>query len=106
MKLLRLSGTMKAELQQGQLLFEEKALLWIYIFSFVFYYKGQEGGSLPQFIMAGLSIAAGTGFILFRSRRRETKTIRLYPNLKKITILWWFYLLSTVLTALIVGVVY
>jgi hypothetical protein len=96
---------MKAELP-GQLLFEEKALLWIYIFSFVFDYKGQEGGSLPQYIMAGLSIAAGTGFILFKSRRRKKKTIKLYPNLKKITILWWFYLLSTVLTALIAGVVF
>ena len=68
---------MKAELQLGQLLFEEKALLWIYIFSFVFDYKGQEGGSLPQYIMAGLSIAAGTGFILFRSRRRNKNTIKL-----------------------------
>ncbi len=90
----------------GQLLFEEKALLWIYIFSFVFDYRGPEGGSLPQFIMAGLSISAGTGFILFRSRRRRIKTIKLYPNLKKITILWWFYLLSTVLTALITSVVF
>jgi hypothetical protein len=96
---------MRAELP-GQLLFEEKALLWIYIFSFVFDYRGQEGGSLPQYIMAGLSIVAGVGFILFRSRRRETKTIKLYPNLKKITILWYFYLLSTVLTALIAGVIF
>ena len=96
---------MTAELP-GKLLFEEKALLWIYIFAFVFDYKGQEGGSLPQFAMAGFSLAAGTGFILFRSRRRETKTIKLYPNLKKVTILWWSYLLSTVLTALIAGVVF
>jgi len=96
---------MKAELP-GQILFEEKALLWIYIFSFVFDFKGQEGGSWPQYIMAGLSIAAGTGFVLFRSRRRKKRTIKLYPNLKKITILWWFYLLSTVITALIASVVF
>ncbi len=96
---------MKAELP-GKLLFEEKALLWIYIFSFVFDYKGQEGGSLAQYIMAGLSLGAGTGFILFRSRRRKRKTIKLYPYLKKISILWWLYLLSTVLTALIADVIF
>lgn len=101
---------MNTECQLRQLFFEEKVLLWIYIFSFAFDFKGTAGGSLSQFIMAGLSIGAGLGFIFsdlfILYGNRVNISVKLYPSLKKIAILWWVYLCSTVLTAIIQDVMF
>ena len=96
---------MNSEVEFKKLLVEEKFLLWVYIFSFAFDFKGKEGGSVSQFIMAGFSIAAGIGFIIFRNRKMKN-LFQLTPGLKKIAMLWWFYLLSTIFTALIAGVMF
>jgi len=92
------------ESQLRQLFLEEKVLLWIYIFSFAFDFKGDVGGSLSQFIMAGLSIGAGLGFILYGYR--VNISVALSPGLKKVTALWWVYLFSTAFTALITDVMF
>ena len=96
---------MNSEVKFKKLLVEEKFLLWVYIFSFAFDFKGEVGGSLSQFIMAGFSIATGIGFIIFRNRKMKN-LFKLTPGIKKIAMLWWFYLLSTIFTALIAGVMF
>jgi hypothetical protein len=96
---------MNSEVEFKKLLVEEKFFLWVYIFSFAFDFKGEVGGSLSQFIMAGFSIAAGIGFIIFRNRKIKN-LFKLTPGIKKIAVLWCFYLLSTIFTALIAGVMF
>lgn len=96
---------MNSEVEFKKLLVEEKFFLWVYIFSFAFDFKGEVGGSLSQFIMAGFSIAAGIGFIIFRNRKMKN-LFKLTPGIKKIAMLWCFYLLSTIFTALIAGVMF
>jgi hypothetical protein len=91
---------MNTEVEFGKLGPMEKWFLWAYIFSFALDFKGQPGGSLPQFIMAGLSIVAGIGFIIFQSRKMQSSS-ELTTGTKKITILWWAYLLSTIFTGVI-----
>jgi len=96
---------MNSEVEFKKLLVEEKFLLWVYIFSFAFDFKGEVAGSLSLFIMAGFSIAAGIGFIIFRNRKMKN-LFKLTTGIKKIAMLWWFYLLSTIFTALIAGVMF
>ena len=95
---------MTSILRLGRLDTFGRFLLWIYLFSFAFDFRGEEGGSTIQFVYAGLSLITGLGFVLYESTRYKLETITV--NMVWIVWLWWLYLLSTVVTAVLVGVVW
>jgi hypothetical protein len=80
----------------------EKIILWVYIFSFAFDFRGETGGSFIQFIFAGISLISGVSFYLYGRLFKHSSKMAL--TLKKIILLWWFYLLTTIVTAIISGV--
>ena len=77
-----------------------RVLVWVYVFSFAFDFKGNVGGSAIQFVYAGLALVSATGFIFVSMHRR----FRCKTAMVGLVRLWWLYLLSTLLTAVIAQV--
>lgn len=77
-----------------------RVLVWVYVFSFAFDFKGDVGGSTIQFIYAGLALVSAISFIFVSMHRR----FRCKTAMAGLVRLWWLYLLSTLLTAVIAQV--
>src|SRR3954468_22801059 len=70
-------------------------LYWIFCFSFAFDFRGQEGGSMVQYVFLALALGSGVFTILATPKALRTGPTRI------ISAIWWGYLGTTVLVALL-----
>ncbi len=73
-------------------------LYWIFCFSFAFDFRGEKGGSAVQYLFLALALGSGVLTIL-----TTPKGLRSSPT-NIMSAVWWVYLGSTILVALLSGV--
>lgn len=74
----------------------EKVFYFLYVFSFVFDFKGQEsGGAVIQFIF--LSISLSSAFVLLVAPSAINRGYLLSPICKKLITIWFVFLISSLI---------
>ncbi len=70
-------------------------LYWIFCFSFAFDFRGEKGGSMVQYLFLASALASGVLAIL-----ATPKALRSGPT-RIMSVVWWFYLGTTVLVGVL-----
>jgi len=68
-------------------------LYWTFCFSFAFDFRGEQGGSIVQYFFLALALGSGVLAILSTPKALRTGPTRI------MSVLWWFYLGTTVVVA-------
>jgi hypothetical protein len=74
----------------------EKILLWLYVLPLAFDFRGDAGGTMFQYALAGITAAAGFCFVSISA----ISPARLkYTGLNWLVAMWWMFLIGSLLVA-------